>query len=389
MVVEKRREVLLVFRMRFEESAAMLRGVAQYEHTHHSWSVFLDDQARAEADVQWVLSHGWDGVVSRHTTPVLVEACLDHHIPLVDLNDSPRFAGVTKIRPDNAAVGAVAGQYLLDRGYQHLAFSGFGNDGWSRERRAGFVEAVRVGGNECEVFDVEYPGEVTPFWNSQQIAALAAWLRHLPRPVGVMGCNDVRARQIIEAAQAAGLLVPEEVAVLGANNDVTRCELSSPPLSSVATNPFQAGYRAAEQLDRLMNGETAENSDVRISPVGVVSRRSTDMLAIPDKNVAAAISYIREHACAGLSVKQVMPHAGVSRSQLEKKFRQYLGRSPQAEIRRMQVTKIRQLLAETDLPLKRIAELTGFEYMEYMCVVFRRLAGETPGAYRKRMQPGT
>ncbi len=386
--VWKRREVLLVFLMRLEESMAMLKGVAQYGRTHQSWSVFLDDEARAETDVQWVLSHGWDGVISRHTTPALVQACLDHRLPLVDLNDTPQFAGVAKIRPDNAAVGAIAAEYFLDRGYQHFAFCGFANDGWSRERGAGFAGAVRRGGAKCDILEVESPVEYTPAWNAGQVAAIAAWLRGLPRPVGVLGCHDARARQIIEAAREAGLLVPEEVAVLGVNNDVTRCELTSPPLSSVATNPVQAGYQAAGLLERLMNGETPGSGDVRIGPLGVVTRRSTDMLAIPDRHVAAALAFIREHACAGLSVKEVLPHAAVSRSQLEKKFRQYLGRSPQAEIRRIQVTRIRQLLIETDLPLKKIAELSGFEYMEYMCVVFRRLVGETPGAYRRRMQPG-
>ena len=157
-----------------------------------------------------------------------------------------------------------------------------------------------------------------------------------------------------------------------------------PPLSSVATNPFQSGYRAAEMLDHLMNGQTLDELNVRIDPVGVVTRHSTDILAIEDKNVAAALSYIREHACSGIAVEQVLRHAAASRSQLEKKFRRFLGRSPQAEIRRVQVARIRQLLIETDFPLKKIAELTGFEHVEYMCVLFKRLTGLTPGGCRTK-----
>ncbi len=122
------------------------------------------------------------------------------------------------------------------------------------------------------------------------------------------------------------------------------------------------------------------------APVGVVTRQSTDILAMSDKNVAAAVSYIREHACQGISVDDVLKQVFASRSQLEKKFRRFIGRSPQAEIRRVQVSKIRQLLFETEFPLKKIAELAGFEHVEYMCVVFKRLTGESPGSYRKKVQ---
>jgi LacI family transcriptional regulator len=125
---------------------------------------------------------------------------------------------------------------------------------------------------------------------------------------------------------------------------------------------------------------------LRVEPLGVVTRQSSDVLAMSDKNVTAALSFIREHACRGITVEQVLKHAFASRSQLEKKFRRHIGRSPQAEIRRVQVDRIRQLLFETNFPLMKIAELTGFEHVEYMCVVFKRLTGESPGAYRKRMQ---
>ena len=139
-------------------------------------------------------------------------------------------------------------------------------------------------------------------------------------------------------------------------------------------------------LDTLIRGGKPESLDIRIEPVGVVERHSTDILAIDDKNVAAALSFIRENACRGITVEQVLKHAFASRSQLEKKFRRCLGRSPQTEIRRVQIAKIRQLLIETNFPLKKIAELSGFEYVEYMCVVFKRLIGESPGSFRKKNQ---
>lgn len=364
----------------------MLKGVAHYERTHQGWQSFLDDEARAQTDVRWLKNKKWDGVISRHTNEALVQACAELKLPLVDLNDSPPFPGVPKLRPDNVGIGHLGAEHFIERGYHHFAYSGFANNGWSQERRDGFVEALKLAGYKCAVHEVDYPGDLTPIWDGKQIAAISTWLKQLSKPAAVMACNDMRALQVLGAAQASGILVPEEVAVLGANNDSIRCELAYPPLSSVATNGFQSGYQAAEWLAQLIGQAPMDGIERRIEPLGVVTRPSSDILAINDKNVALALSYIRENATQGISVEQVLKQAFASRSQLEKKFRQFLGRSPQAEIRRVQVTKIKQLLLETDFPLKRVAELTGFEHVEYMCVVFKRLTGDSPGSYRKKNQ---
>jgi LacI family transcriptional regulator len=381
-------QVLLVFLVRFEESASMLRGIAHYERSHGKWSAFLDDEARAEHEPHWIRSKKWDGVISRHTTPALVRSCAERGIPLVDLNDTPVFPGVPKLRPDNVALGHLGAEHFLERGFVNFAFCGFGNLQWACERREGFVEALGLAGHKCENHEVEYPGETTPTWDAGQTNLLAAWLRRLPKPVGVMSCNDARAFQVMAAGQQCGLHIPEEVAVLGTNNDSIRCELSNPSLSSVAPNSFQSGYRAAEALEKMMNGGAPAEMDVRIEPLGVVTRPSTDVLAIHDRCVATALNFIRERACSSVTVDEVLKHSFASRSQLERKFRKHLGRSPQAEIRRVQVDKIRQLLVETDFPLKKIADLTGFEHVEYLSVVFKRLTGQTPGAYRKKQQEG-
>ena len=375
-----------MFFTRFEESALMLDGIARYVRLHESWDLFLDDQARAEAEPRWLGQNKWDGVISRHTTPVFVQRCRRLKIPVVDLNDTQPIPGVPKIRPDNRAIGHLGAEHFLERGYRHFGFCGFNNDGWACERRDGFVEAVTLAGRNAAVFDVAYPGTLTPAWDSGQIRLLTSWLLSLPKPAGVMACNDLRALQVTHAARAAGLLVPEEVAVLGANNDKRRCELALPPLSSVATNAERSGYQAADTLARILAGETIENMDARIDPVGVITRQSTDILAIEDSHVAAALSHIRQHACRGLTVNEVIRHTAASRSQLEKRFRRAIGRSPQSEIRRTQVSKIKELLFETGYPLKVIADMTGFEHIAYMSVVFKRFTGMSPGAYRDHMR---
>ena len=364
----------------------MLQGIVQYERSHRQWTTFLDDEALAERDPRFLRGEKWHGVISRHTSPLLVKNCAELGIPLVDLNDTPVFPGVPKIRPDNVTIGHLGAEHFLERGFHHFAYCGWANEGWSCDRRDGFVDALRLAGHSCELLDLEYPGAITPDWNAGQITRLVTWLRRLPKPAAIMSCVDVRAFQVMSAAHQAGLFVPEEIALLGVNNDTMRCELSYPPLSSVALNSHQSGYHAAEVLDRMIRGGDPGIVDVRIEPVGVVTRLSTDILAVTDKNVAAALNFIRERACTGISVNEVMSHAGASRSQMEKRFRRCIGRSPQAEIRRVQLARVKELLIETDFPLKTIASMTGFEHMEYLSVVFKRLTKESPGHFRKRMQ---
>ena len=365
----------------------MLRGIAQHVQQHPGWNVDIEDPSWATAELRWKLAQGCEGVIGHNASSALVEACAEFDVPLVDMGDAPQYAGVSKVRSDNVALGALGGECFLDRGFRSLGFVGCGNHGWARERMSGFVEAVRLGGREVDTIELDSSGEWTSGRSVQEFRALGDWLRGLPKPVGVMACDDRRAVQVLDAARAAGYQVPEEGAGLGAGNDAVRCELATPPLSSVASGAFQAGFRAAEHLAQRLAERGTTACDIRIEPAGIVERRSTNALAIPNRSVAAAVRYIADRACDGLTVGEVLPHAAVSRAQLEKKFRQYLGRSPQAEIRRVQVARIRQLLEDTDLPLKSIAERAGFDYMEYMCVVFRRLTGETPGAYRRRRQP--
>jgi len=363
----------------------MLKGVAHFERNHQLWVGFLDDEARTERDPQWLRGKKWDGVISRHTTPALVQACAELKLPLVDLNDIAPFPGVPKIRPDNVSIGHLGAEHFIERGHRSFGFAGFANDGWARERRDGFVEALRLAGHKCDVFEVDWPGDYTPTWETGQAAALSAWLKALRKPAGIMACNDLRAQQLISVAHACGILVPEEVAVLGANDEPIRCELAYPPLSSVSPNAFQSGYKAAETLAVLMSGRQPDSLDVRIEPLGVSTRPSTDVLAIEDRSVAAALNFIRQRACLGVCVDDVVQSAHASRSQLEKKFRRHLGRSPQAEIRRVQVAKIKQLLVDTDYPLKKIAEMAGFEHVEYMSVVFKRLTHDSPGEFRRNI----
>jgi LacI family transcriptional regulator len=383
-----KRQVLLVLQPRDAECADVLRGISHHLRTNQSWhwSIYLDSEAGAARDPGWLRSRKWHGVISCRTTESLAEACGELCLPLVDLHDSVSGPPRPRIQPDNIAVGHLGAEHFLERDFKNFGFCGFGGFTPSQERKTGFVEALQLAGRRCAVFETRFPDEWTPAWDERQTAVLAAWLRSLPEEVAVMACNDQRARQLVRAALAAGLEVPQTVAVLGVGNDPVRCEISEPEISSIEVNGFEAGRKAAEWLEHLMNGEELPESVLRIEPLGVIARKSSDVLAKRDANVAKALAYIHAHACQGITVDQVVDQVFASRSQLENKFRRYIGRSPQAEIRHTQVTRIRHLLAETNLTLKEIAEQTGFVHVEYMCVLYKRLTGETPGSYRRNNQ---
>ena len=230
------------------------------------------------------------------------------------------------------------------------------------------------------------PGGLTQDWESQQ-NALAEWISDLPRPLGLIACNDIHGLRALDACRRAQLAVPEQVAVIGADNDVELCDLSDPPLSSIDFNPERVGYEAAAFLDCLMTGEPPPVPAKLIPPVGVITRQSTDVLAIADRYVAQALSIIRRHACSGIDVQSLLAQLPLSRRSLEQRFRRVLGRSPGAEIQRFRIEQAKILLADTDLTVEVISRRTGFNKSAYFSTAFRNRTGSAPSMYRRLAGP--
>lgn len=372
----------------------VLRGVGQYVVTHQPWSLYVDLRELMVEPPEWLEGWNGDGLISRSTTPELATRLRQIGLPTVDLTDMHGDLGLPHIWVDHAAAGAAAARHLLERGFRHFGYCGYSNHDWSAKRRDGFL--VELGAQLpasdcCGVYESPWDTNRSQTWEERQ-QAIAAWLRELPKPVGVMACNDMRGQHVLDACRRVDLPVPEDVAVIGVDNDELICQLCAPPLSSVVLNAHRIGYEAAQLLDELMTapprGSTAGQPPGErrrlIEPLGVATRQSTDVLAIDNREVKAALRYIREHACEGLTVESVLAETALSRSVLERLFRKHLGHSPQTEIRTAQLKRVKQLLAETDLTLEQIAPLTGYKHAEYLSVVFKRESGETPGQYRQR-----
>lgn len=380
------RKVALVFKTRLEENQRILAAISKFNRFHENWSAFVDDQAVSQQDPSWLLNQSWDGIITRHSTSEFLEGCIKQSIPVVDLTDGPRFdRTVPKFRPDNRAIGHMGAEYFIEKGYQHFAFCGFSSELWALDRENGFKEALELAGRTSQSFDSSYPKANEPDWEQKEEEKIRAWLDDLPQPLALMCCNDLRALQVLHACRQLDLRVPEEVAILGVNNENVRCELSNPQLSSIPVNTDYYGQVAAQCLTDLMNGESPDSLNQLIDPLEVVTRRSTDMLSIDDKHVAEALHIIKNSACEGITVDAIVEQVSVSRSMLERRFRKHIGRSPQEEIRSVQIQKIKQLLKETNYTLAHIAEIAGFDHPEYMSVVFKKQLKMTPIQYRKKV----
>jgi LacI family transcriptional regulator len=363
----------------------ILSGIARFQRAHGGWSVLLDEGTVRGLQPNFLENFDCDGIICRSTSPGWLSALKEFKVPVIDLNDRHGYLGVPRVSSDMAAIGRMAVEHLLERGFRHIAFSGYKNEVWSAERLAGVQEALISRGKICGIYESPFQLRRQQGWQEER-AKICAWLETLPRPLGIVACNDVRGYGVLDACRSLDIAVPEEVAVVGVDNAETFCDLCDPPLSSVVPNADRIGYEAASLLNRLMAGESMGAINLLVPPREVKTRQSSDVLAVADPGIAMALRFIRENACDGIGVSDVVRHAALSRSALERGFRAYLGHSPQQEIRSVRLKRVQQLLAETDWPLTRIAEVSGFEYANYLMVRFKDAFGQTPSQWRKQNQ---
>ena len=377
----------------------LLRGIAAYAHAHGPWSFYNlggtlgEVGGSQEASVTSRLKKwGPEGLLVRCEDRRLVSRIRRWGLPMVDLLGWHETKGVPAIDTDHEAVARLAADQLVERGFQHFAYCGFDSLYYSECRSRCFVEYLSSMGYPVDVFDCSRnPGATSSFaletHGTIDVAALEEWIHSLPRPIGIMACNDIRGEQVIDACSKHGILVPEEAAVVAVGNDDVICELCDPTLSSVEPNTRKMGYEAAAMLDRMIAGDGDHPKITRIGPLGIVLRQSTDALSITDSDITVALHFIRRNAGKGITVNDVLSKVPLSRSTLERRFTKLVGRSPKAEITRLQINRVQQLLIRTDYPLAEIARLSGFNHVEYLCKVFKEKAGMTPGEYRKEKTP--
>jgi LacI family transcriptional regulator len=385
-----RKRVALLVESSRAYGRGLLAGIAAYARAHRDWSIYHHhERMLSEAVPKWLQSWEGHGIIARVENKQLISYIQDHpHIPAVDLRGLHSLPNVPVLETNDNVVMQLAYEHLAERGFQRIAFCGFQGANYSRRRRDILAKMLADNGQELATLDGPNPHtsdtsriEASGLLHEKE---LAEWLMALEKPVGVIACNDSRALQLLNAARECEIEVPDEVAVVGVDNDTILCDLADPPLSSVEHNTRGIGYEAAALLDKMMRGEEPPTGPILVNPVRVVTRQSSDVTAIRDAEVASAVRFIREHAHEGISVEEVAAALPISRSALERRFMRGVGRTIKSEINRERIRRIKDLLTNTDYKLSTIADQVGFAHAEYMSVMFKDAVGMTPGAYRKK-----
>ncbi len=380
------RHVALLIETSRSYGRGLLRGVRRYMAEHGPWSAFMELRALDSKAPPWLKNWQGDGILTRTGNQAMADAILKTGVPAIELratrlqHDFP-FVGV-----DNRALGRMVAEHLLDRGFRHFGVYQLDYEIFFEQRCENFVASLQEAGHTCDIYRASgHLTEKPTQWEKHQ-DDLARWLLSLPKPVGLMACTDHMGYWLLDACKRARVAVPEEVAVVGVENDESLCTMAMPPLSSVHFNAERTGYEAASLLDRLMAGEPPPPGPTLIGPARIVTRQSSDIVAIDDRPVAAALHFIREHACEGITVEDVLNAVPLSRSVLERRMRAAIGRTPKAEIVRMQLNRVKELLSETDLKLEVVARKAGFKHPQYLSAVFKQKFGITPGTFRNHAQ---
>jgi LacI family transcriptional regulator len=373
----RRRSVALLIETSNAYARGLLVGITAYLR-HEPWSIVLPEQERGAAPPKWLARWKGDGIIARIENATIAREVMRLGVPVVDVSAARVVPSVPWVETNDAAIAELVFRHFVERGYRQFAFCGDSRFQWSRWRCERFAALAEAAGGECHQFQYR---QATYDVEQQR---LTEWLRNLPKPCGVMAAFDNVARQLLDACRDGEISVPGDVAVVGVDNDEVLCELCSPRLSSVAPDTFRTGLKAAELLSRMMDGEQVEPTGYFLEPLRLVARESSAGSAIADPQIAAGAQMIRDFACDGIQVADVVQQIGLSRRVFESRFQKLIGRTPHDEILRLKIEKIKTLLEESELPLADIAARTGFEHVEYLSVAFKRVVGVPPSVYRSQ-----
>ncbi len=384
MSLPKHRQVALLIDTATDWGRRMIRGIGRYAQQQGGWDLWLEQRCQYAPGR---LPPGWrgDGIIAR-----VADRAMARHLArasgIVVNVSTARVPGATfpTVTADLRAAATLAIGHLLDQGFRHFAYYAPMALSFVEDHHHSFVQTLAKSGYSCSLLPAPAGKRPREGWRKHH-KKLECWIRDLPKPVAVLTWTGRRGREVIYACRALGLSVPEQVAVLGADDDRLLCETCNPPLSGVALTSEQIGFEAAALLDRLMHGAKPPAKPILIKPTRVIVRLSTDTLAIDDEDVARAIAFIRAHASSPIQVADLLRAVPVSRRSLDRRFQQTLGRTPAEEIRRVRVARARPLLTDTDMPGPQVAVAAGFGSREYFARAFKQQTGLSPRQYRNRV----
>jgi LacI family transcriptional regulator len=358
----------------------MSKGIVRFSKTRPNWHLFLFDSHTA-TDLSRLGKHGAHGVVTQLFSEKDAEQLSTMDVPVVNARQAYGQYDIPRVSVDNAAMGQAAFEYFYSRGFRSFAYIGTTGNQVDDVRREGYHRACLEAGQPCQTYQTDR------LWRFDEIdgimSRLARWLHSLEKPVGLLGFSDQWALAAAQAARQSRIAVPQELAILGIDDNELTCQLAEPPMSSIDPGLERVGYRAAELLGDLLDGKDPPDEPVLLPPGQIIERGSTEILAYQDPDVVRALEYIRAHAADGINVEDVLTRMNVSRSGLGAKFRTQLGRTVHDEIMRIRMDRVRRLLLDTDWQLARIAAECGFQSLSHLTRTVKRLLGMTPTELRR------
>ncbi len=370
----------LVYSYGMAYERGVLRGIKHYSQSRPEWTLVpLEAEGLTPLALRKLRPAG---LIAHVVSEALAETLRTMRRPLVNTSAVLRDVPFPRVGVDHVRIGELAATHFVERGLRQFGFVGHPRHYYAIQRETGFRSALS--GYSVATY---YENPARSYRQRARLLALdkglQRWVRSLPKPVGVFACHDVWGLQVVEACRLSELRVPEEVAIVGVDNDDLLCELARPSLSSVVVPAERIGYEAAALLDRLLAGAKRPRQPVVIPPTGIVTRQSSDLLALQDSEVAAAVQFIRGHSHQPLGVADILRHVPVGRRSLERRFRAVLGRGLWDEIRRVHLQRAKDLLATTALAMDEVADQSGFTDQQQLSRVFRQEMGLTPTAYRR------
>ncbi len=362
----------------------LIAGIARYSKLKGPWSFYKEP-----IDLTSSIPHlkGWkpDGIIMRDT--LITKELLSLKIPtILAVHDSSYPKDVPVIKTDSQSIAKLASSHLIEKGLKNLAFFGYEDYDWVRERKLYFSGFNGEAGYNTYVYVPRKRIKKNEWEYEQQ--EVSHWINSLPKPVGIFACNDDHGQHILEVCKLSNINVPEDVAVIGTDNDPMICDISDPPLTSIALNVESAGYLAANLIDNMIDKKKVPQKQIMVYPSHIVQRQSTDILAVNDVHVSQAIRFIKKNAKNKILVNEVVKASGINRRSLERKFKSEIHRSIYQEIQNVRVEMIAELIIETDLPISQITSLFNFTDAEHISRYFKRKKGVGLREFRKYHKPG-
>lgn len=380
-------KIILLIDFSEEYSKNLLKGITRYSGEQGPWAfcrmpVFYRETVGIPGIIKWAKEWGADGIFAQLYNSPDIARFNEAGIFLIAEDLRERLKGVPNITGGYAETGRMGAEYFLKKGFRHFAFYGFKNIVWSRERAHGYEERIRQSGFQVDYFENRH-ARSRELWYYKP-SALSNWLKSLPKPVALMACDDNQGQHITEACKLAGIRIPEEVAVLGVDNDETICHLSDPPLSTIVLNAEKAGYEAAKLMDNMIRNRRAELTDIIVEPTQVITRQSTDIYAANDRHIASALKFIHQHINNNIQVPDVLKHVPLSRRALEKRFYTMTGMPVYRYINNLRIEKFAEKLLDSEKNINEIAFESGFTDSKNISRQFKITKGCTPNEFRRK-----